>query len=245
MDECVGATESITELGLLRDQLDAMSAGTQNEFVTLFLPCALRQLEIIRINGDVTSKEHMARLAILTVLRALPAFVDAVRPHVDVIMPAILTVMREDVEDIAAEAMQLFTEMNKAFRSAVEQYVSPFLDFILEVARDFENISRNRLAAAAKGDGKILPMARMAFRLLNDAPVMIVLVFQLHRRFINEYIPRFVPAVMELLKVDMERPPSLQPEVRSINDLGNAEFITPARAAYIDYISAQIKVFNG
>lgn len=244
MDKCVGATESVAELGLLRDQLDAMSAGTQNEFVALFLPCALKQLEIIRINGDVTSKEHMARLAILTVLRALPAFVEAVRPHVDAIMPVILTVMREDVDDIAAEAMQLFTEMNKAFRSAVEQYVAPFLDFILEVARNFANISHSRLAAAAKGDGKTLPMARMAFRLLNDAPVMIVLVFQLHRRFINEYIPRFVPVVMELLEVDIEQPHDLQPEIHSVNDLGNTESITPARAAYVDYISAQIKVLS-
>lgn len=239
----LGAVESAKELGTLREELEILPANEQGEFVNLFVPWALKQLNNVKINVDTTSNEHATRSAIISIMRTLPAFVDSVRPYLEAIMPTILGVIREDSDDIATDAMQLFTDMNKAFRSAVEHYVPSFLDFILEVARDFDNITRTRLQMAnqvnAAMPGKT---ARMSFRLLHDAPVMIVLVFQLHRRFINEYIPRFVPVVISLLEVDATRPACDQPEIDSLEGITNTEATSALRGAFNDYISAQIKV---
>jgi transformation/transcription domain-associated protein len=213
--------------------------------VSKLVPWALQQLTSVKVSLDGNSAEHSGRLAVLMVMRVLPTYVEAVRPHVDAIMPVLLKIMTDDADDNAVEAMQLFTEMNKTYRSAVEQYVPAFLDFILELVRDFEKNSMARILESTKQDrakdGKTLCISRESTRLLNDAPVMIVLIFQLHRRFINEYIPRFVPVVVQLLEVDSERPPCNPLEIRNLEDLGKETF-SSSRGAFNEYISTQIKV---
>lgn len=216
-----------------------------------FAPWSLQQLSTVKVNFDDSSMEHAGRAAVLAIMRTtLPAFVESVRPHVDAIMPALLSVMTSDADDIAEEAMQLFTDMNKAFRAAVEQYVPAFLDYILELAKDFERVVKARIEAgtqsrsggkSSRRENKILRIARDSSRLLRDAPVMIVLIFQLHRRYINEYIPRFVPVVVQLLEVDVERPPNCPPDIKSVQDLGQ-EVCSVSRCVFNDYISSQIKV---
>lgn len=238
--------QCIADLAALRDQLELLPPSAQADFTSRLLPWAIEQLQSkIPISFKVASFEYRMRAAILSVLRLVPSFVDALRPFVDLLMPVLLSVIEHDADLVAADAMQLFTDMNKAFRAAVEAFVPPFLDFILGLATDFEGIKAARIKSALWQESNpdsetTAPPSKESFRLLHDAPVMIVLVFQLHRRFINEYIPRFVPVVVRLLQIDAERPSNILSPLQTLSEIEN-EPASPMRVAFGDYISAQVK----
>lgn len=255
----LGAVEAASELRSLRDRLELSTAEEQQEFAASFIPWALGQLQSSPVSLLASSPEHQARASILSLLRQLPALVpEATKAHVEPLMHAILQAMKTDAEDNATEAMHLFTEINKAFRSLTEQYVPAFLDYVLELAQNFKAIMKERLEPSlsdsstatrrnggrAEGEAtELLNPADRSFRLLHESPVMIVLVFQLHRRYINEYIPRFVPVVVRLLSLDAERPEYRLPDIRSISQLASEPVCRP-RGAFNDYISAQIKILS-
>lgn len=224
----------------MKELFELSSAHEQVCFIEAFLPWALEKLQSVQISFNAYSAEHNTRAGLLGILRIVPAYPDTARPHVEALTAAMFQVLQQDADDNAAEAMQIFMDLNKAFRAILEHHVAPFLDFILDLANSFEEITRERLADSSQTS--VLPLARRSFRLLHDAPVMIVLVFQLHRRFINEFIPKFVPVIIKVLQVDAERPTCQLPVIDSIEKLASQPVFTP-RGPFNDYISAQIKVF--
>lgn len=230
------------ELCGLKDLFELSCTGDQVGFLEAFLPWALDKLQKTKISFEAEATEHKLRAGILGILRVAPAFPDITRPHVEALASTMFHILQNDADHNAAEAMQIFMDMNKAFRATLEHHVAPFLDFILELAENFKEMTSERLAEGKRKS--ILAPARRSFRLLHDAPVMIVLVFQLHRRFINEYIPKFVPVIIKVLQVDAVRPPYKLPDIESIDQLASQPVCHP-RGAFNDYISAQIKVWCG
>lgn len=243
-----GVTDAaVADLVALRDWLEVLPASLQSDFINQFVPWALSVLnEKASVSLEGTGFAY--RNAVIGCMRGLPAYTEALRPHIDEVIRCTLRMMAEDVDENAAEAMQLYIDMNKAYRATVEQYVPPFLDFILDMAGKFDQLAKRVLDLAKKEDPFRIGAAphrlvRNSFRLLHDAPVMIVLVFQLHRRFINEYIPRYVPVIVKLLQFDADRPCCGQPELNSLSEVGG-EPQSPQRAIFSDFIACQIKVLS-
>ncbi len=262
--------DGVKTLRALREDLEVLPPASQADFVAQFIPTAMALLEgnpPCAIGADPAATDcaapsreeglhvHELRSALVAILRILPSYgAELIRPLIPTLMPLALKIMTEDADDNATEAMQFFTDMNKAFRSAIESYIPQFLDFILHVASSFDRIATSRLTssgAAAEDEGGFLS-AGSSFKLLHDAPVMIVLVFQLHRKFINEYIPRFVPVIIALLRVDVS--PPLGGNRRSTQQgaaapSGHSPQIENAcrvsrMSPFGEYISAQIKALS-
>jgi transformation/transcription domain-associated protein len=152
----------------------------------------------------------------------------------------VLEIIKSDVDNIAVDAMQIFIDLNKTFRSGVEDFVPQYLDFILYLVSSFENISRKIIDDSEKGI-YCNRYSSMSLRLLHDAPVIVVLLFQLHRKFINEYVPRLVPEIVKLLSVDIAGTNESLPPICSLEEVGD-ELQSPRRLAYIDFITCQVKV---
>lgn len=254
MDGCsnqsstLGVTDAAAaDLVALRDWLEVLPVSSQSDFINQFVPWAFSTLNE-KVPVSTEGPGFVYRNALIGCMRGLPAYTEALRPYIDEVIRCTLRIMAEDVDENAAEAMQLYIDMNKAYRAAVEQYVPPFLDFILEMASRFDQLAKRVLDSAKTEEPFRIGAAphrlvRNSFRLLHDAPVMIVLVFQLHRRFINEYIPRYVPIIVKLLQFDVDRPCGGQPELSSLNEVGG-EPQSPQRAIFNDFIACQIKVLS-
>lgn len=83
-----------------------------------------------------------------------------------------------------------------------------------------------------------------SFKVLIECPVMIVLLFQIHRKLISENIAKFVPQVIRTLGVAIERPPLVLNNSIGLEQVLAAENSRPLQSAYSDYISAQVKTLS-
>ncbi len=66
-----------------------------------------------------------------------------------------------------------------------------------------------------------------SFKVLTECPIIVVLLFQLYPRFLNQNIPKFMPLIVSTL--------GLQAPISARNT---------HRTAYVDFIAAQVKVCN-
>lgn len=151
------------------------------------------------------------------------------------LLDTLLFLIKEDIETNSADAMQIFIDINKALRSSVEEWVPCLLDFIIGLFTSFGTVIEERFAFPADQHGIIndnlsmIPSTK-SFKLLHDAPVMVVLLFQLHRRFIAEYIPQFAPLVVKAL---LQKPPTLA-----------STAIEAEKALFSELIGSQVKILS-
>lgn len=204
------------------------------------MPWAIKSLEEVPMSLDGLHNEF--RSGLLGCIKVVVfGYGEPLRPFLDGLVPVLLKTLQEDVDENAADSMQAFIDLNKFFRWALEQWVPIFLDFVLELMSNFACIARDIMEEARRGEHGTKKWACASFKLLHDSPVMVVLILQLHRRFINEYVGRFVPVVVQLLQSDEARPSSLLPPIQSIEQIGE-EPTNPLRSAFNDFIACQIKV---
>lgn len=93
--------------------------------------------------------------------------------------------------------------------------------------------------AESKAEPRQLVRSMYSFKVLTECPILIVLLFQLHRKFIQSHLPQFVPLIIRALSLQ----PAEQARIHSENPnfVGMSPAITD-RAAYNDFIAAQVKV---
>ena len=83
--------------------------------------------------------------------------------------------------------------------------------------------------------------AKTSFKVLIECPVMVVLLFQIHRKLVSENINRFAPQVIKALNVIIEVPPRTAPATL---DLDSLEQSNPVAVAFSDYVAVQVKTLS-
>lgn len=183
--------------------------------------------------------ERMAdtREAVLDIFSLLPGLGEALKPYLNDVMNILIRVLADESEANTLAAMHIFMELHKVFRGSVEASVQPFIDFVLKLLESFPvNIQKSSNTFACN------------VKLIIECPVMVVLLFQLHRKFINDNILKFVPLIMKILETSLA-PPSFTAESGKLSDdlsiLGSAEHgRSRSRQQYCDFIQAKVKVLS-
>jgi transformation/transcription domain-associated protein len=220
------------DLSVLKREMEIINEAEIVEFLSNFMPWTLNQLSSAGAEKSATSRE-----AVLDTFTLLPGLGEALKPYLNDVMSALIRVIAEDVEANALAAMHVFMELHKVFRGAVEASVQPFIDFVLKLLESFPTLVQKMSAPTTS-----------SVKLIIECPVMVVLLFQLHRKFINENILKFVPLIMKILEISLD-PPAFTPEMgKPIDDLsvlGSAELgRSPLRQQYCDFIQAKVKVLS-
>lgn len=103
-----------------------------------------------------------------------------------------------------------------------------------------EEKSGSSRRGSARGESSLLK-ATLSFKVLIECPVMVVLLFQIHRRLVADNINKFAPQVIQTLTVTVTQPVLPPPSTIGVESLS---WVNPLHAAYSDYISAQVKTLS-
>lgn len=215
-----------------------MEDGQSAEFLAAFVPWSVAFLT------SSTAGASPAREAVLEVISTFPGLNEAVRPYLNDVLGVLIRVLNEDGEQNGLAAMHTFMELHKVFRGACEASVQPFIDFVLKLLESFPAIASS--IASQKQTSKTGTPASQSVKLIIECPVMVVLLFQLHRRFINDNILKFVPLIMKILEISLPVPNAVNSTNSPSDDLSTlcSPIKNPARQAYCDFIQAKVKVLS-
>ena len=174
----------------------------------------------------------------------LPAFNEAIKPYLNDIMRVLLQILADDFESNGLAAMHLFMEIHKMYRGAVEASVQPFIDMVLGLLENYPDISTKLLCNDTPTDTRWV-LASKSVKIIIESPVMVVLIFQLHRKFINDNILKFVPFIIKILEISIPAP-KFEVETKKSDDLNlvTGQVICRSRQNYCDFIQAKVKVLS-
>lgn len=210
------------------------------EFISIFIPWSFTTFSSI----PPSESTFAIREGILEIYTLLPAFGEPLKPYLNDISSVLIKILAEDFEANGLTAMHLFMEFHKVFRGTVEASVQPFIDLVLCLLEKFPEISYNLSKNDSRMDTRFIP-ASQSIKIIIESPVMVVLLFQLHRKFINENILKFVPFIIKILEISIPTP-EYEVIAKASDDLSliNGQIGNRARQNYCDFIQAKVKVLS-
>lgn len=225
----------------LKKEIETISENEYPEFVSTFIPWSISAFSSLPAANESTFE---VREGILDIYALLPAFGESIKPYLNELMSILIKILTDDFEANGLTAMHLFMEFHKVYRGAVEASVQPFIDLVLGLLQNFPDISSNLLRSGAPVDTRLVPSSQ-SVKIIIESPVMVVLLFQLHRKFINENILKFVPFIVKILEISI---PSSEFEIDSkVSDdlsLISGQIKPRSRQHYCDFIQAKVKVLS-
>ena len=81
-------------------------------------------------NPDTLSTQHKLRNTILEIISRMPSN-EVLRPHAPHLVAVALDILNRDYEDNALLASKIIFDLYKVYRSLPQDYVQPFLDFVI------------------------------------------------------------------------------------------------------------------
>lgn len=218
-----------------------ISDSEHAEFLSLFIPWS-----ITAFSSHPPSSQDFFRIreSILDIYTTLPTFNEAIKPFLNEIMVILIQILADDFEANGLTAMHLFMEFHKMYRGAVEASVQPFIDMVLCLLEKFPEIAKKLLSCDSSFNTRLVP-ASQSVKIIIESPVMVVLLFQLHRKFINDNILKFVPFIIKILEISIPTP-KFETEAKPSDDLDliNGQLRCRARQNYCDFIQAKVKVLS-
>lgn len=171
----------------------------------------------------------------------------ALRPYAVQLLHLCTTVLATDAEENALVAIRITSELHKAYRPSLEQEAGPFLDHVAVLyshmgatcAHHFEGPGSappppSSADAAVTGEApaageeapRVLVPASRSFRVITDAPLIVMFIFQLYPRLMTVHTPALLPAMVDAVAFQGPEADTLQPHLR---------------AAYAELRAAQVK----
>ena len=88
-----------------------------------------------RPSPDTTSVEHKLRHTILDIINKMPSN-EVLRPHAPHLIAVAMDILNRDYEDNSLLASKIIFDLYKAYRSLPQDYVQPYLDFVVGAYRN-------------------------------------------------------------------------------------------------------------
>jgi transformation/transcription domain-associated protein len=242
----VGATVDSGELDIAKKLIETLPSADLTEYLSIFVPWAVSTLTSL-LGSSNPERTRGSREHLLEVISLLSVCGDATKPHLESLLALLVKVLWEDNESNGLTAMHIFMEMHKVYRGLAESSVQPFLDFVLKLLENYVLIAEKLVTAVIKGAGPLNPPALHSVKIIIESPVSVVLLFQLHRKFINDNILKFVPLIFKVLDISLPAPPIPDSaEVGTVRDLSgiSGQPRSPVRQAYCDFIQAKVKLLS-
>ena len=225
----------------LKKYIETISENDYVEFFSSFMPWSFSVFEAL---PPANEQCFSIRETLLDIYTVFPAFGESLKPYLNDIMSILIKILACDFEANGLSAMHLFMEFHKIFRGIVEPSVQPFIDLVLCLLEKFPEISWKLLQGNSSVDTRLIPTAQ-SVKIIIESPVMVVLLFQLHRKFINENILKFVPFIIKILEISIPAPEfKVDSKVSDDLSLISGQIHCLVRQNYCDFIQAKVKVLS-
>ena len=195
-------------------------------FIHTMVPLFLHYLSKLSSPKLYDCQEHRARLLVLEIINRIPNNHEALKSHASDANSVLISVLENDNEESGLVALRIFIDLHRNYRNVLEEReVQQFLDFVLKIYDKLKDTvhemfdSKNGLGlisptqaspmpasadtpssasdfSAISGNGKPLTRSLCSFKVLTECPIIIVILFQLYRKYVANNIPRFVEAII-------------------------------------------------
>jgi transformation/transcription domain-associated protein len=264
----VGPDDPTALLGLVTEVKESMEAVVHGErsyeqflhFLFAVFYNLLRQGAPQFVEGP----EQKVRNTVLDILNRLPTTA-ALQPYAANLLKLSMFLLEVENEDNAVICLRIIIDLHKNYRPMLEGDVQPFLDIVQKIYSDLPAtvaavFSAAAAAATSKPSDPSVPAKQQApptsaaaglaldaaaappgkkaaaaghglirstqsFKVLTECPIIVVLLFQLYPRYLHANIPKFMPLIVNTLGL-------VAPKAA----------LTTHRAAYVDFVAAQVKV---
>lgn len=240
----------------LRDSVEAHTVSADEElFVSQLLPEIMRLLSSVPVSMHARSPENKLRHGLLDVLSRLQLN-DSLKVASKDIMTAIMQLLETDNEENGVLAVKIYSNFQRAYKAHLVEFVQPFFDFVLQLGgsmpslvEELFSLQQTTQPQQPQHQGEVqLFKAVNSFKVLTECPIVIVLLYSTHRHLIAQSLPVFIPPIIDILS--LEAPPQEREHAAAA---AKGEFFCgvapaiwngPHRAAYGDFVTAQIKVMS-
>lgn len=232
---------NILDLSNLKKEMETIPDKEQSEFCSIFIPWSVSTLSTLPPSHQA---DFVVRENIIEMYALLPSFGEHLKPYVNEIMLVLIEVLSEDYEANGLSSMHIFMEFHKVFRGLVESSVQPFIDLVLSLLEKFPDICDNIFDSNLPSRSSYIPSSQ-SVKIVIESPVMVVLLFQLHRKFINDNILKFVPFIIRILEISFPAPQFvIDSKLSDDFTLISGQIHSSQRQNYCDFIQAKVKVLS-
>ncbi|KAJ3074848.1 hypothetical protein HDU98_010028 [Podochytrium sp. JEL0797] len=241
----------------IRDSMDIVHSIEYPRFLTFLVPafrCVLNEVEPGNTSG---APQHKLRNSVIEIIHRLP-LTEALRNYATELMTVLMSVLKSDNEENAVIALKVVVELHKIYKAELEGHVQAFFDVVLDMYRGMKKAVEDAFddptspippehsapggGASTEDANRALGPSMTSFKVLTECPIIIALLLQVHRNFVNSNVPLFVPLIMETLLLQ-PRAQRLAHESAAAN--GTIFFgVSPEiknRVAYSEFKALQVK----
>ncbi|KAG5438769.1 hypothetical protein PCANB_002489 [Pneumocystis canis] len=254
----------------LLEFLDVLQSNDYHNFLSKLIPAIIQVLNDEQSNLYDFSLEQKLHGSILNLLHRLPLN-ETFRPYAANVMQVLMKLLHIDNEENAIICLKIMIDFHRNFKQNLEEYVQPFLDFVLEIFRNMSQVVKesfpvinSSISSPSSTNIKSspeplsptnqpetnttsLPMrkSKYSFRVLTECPIIVVLLFQSHKQFISTNLSAFISAIIDMLSLQA----APQAEAHLIAASKNEIFIGVSpnilnKSLFGEFIIAQIKTMS-
>ncbi|KAI7863236.1 hypothetical protein BDF14DRAFT_1989138 [Spinellus fusiger] len=271
-DPAIAPALKVTIVNELRDQVEVFQTLEYPRFLSTLIPVFL---DILQNGTPVfvsNATEQKLRNIILEIIFRLPQ-TEPLKEFASDICKTLMYLMRVENEDNAVVCVKIIIDLHRSFKNVVEDQVQPFLEIVQEIFCNMEQTVKdcfdtpstpagsatpgnNSLSASSprpmspaadmsETPSKILPKSLYSFKVLTECPIIVVLLFQSHRRLAQENIMKFLPLIFETLGLQAKPQLEASNAARAKDEIFIG--VSPEiknRSVYCDFIVAQVKTMS-
>ena len=254
----------------VRDMLELIQSAQNARLLGQLVEACGQVLHTVRPVFSADSAEHRLRNTLLEIIQRLP-FTDSLKQYAAPLLGIVMDVLQNDNEENATICLRVIIELHKNYRNVpqLEEHVQTFFDFFksmlqlmqLNVQHLIENSDNDDMEVQYQHDsgndpdsaaevlfgsgegGRAFLKSVNSFKVLSECPIILVLLFQIYKKFINVNIPELVPLIAQVIQIRV----TVQ---QAYGDVSRPDFApgpNPAivnKSLYAEFIGAQVKIMS-
>ncbi|KAF9581361.1 hypothetical protein BGW38_001654, partial [Lunasporangiospora selenospora] len=254
----------------LRDSVEIFQSVEYARFLSILMPVFTDILQ----NGlpvfASNAPEQKLRSTILEILHRFPHN-DAFRAYAPDLLKLLMHLLQVENEDNAVTCLKTIIDLHRSYKQILESQVQPFMDIVKEMYGNMEQTVKDHfdnpgtpvgatpggpaaltsprpVSPAADGTdqpSKVLAKSLFSFKVLTECPIIVVLLFQTHRQYVNPNVHLFVPLIIHMLGLQASQQAEAQKQASARGEIFVG--VSPAirnRQVYTEFIVAQVKTMS-
>lgn len=227
----------------LREMIDTVRDADSGRVLPQMVPALLDLLRSGEVAFHKDAREYHFRRVLIEILHRISCS-DAIRGQAELLFKGMLHLLRHDNEENGVTCCKTLIDLVRSFRCLTPELVAELVPIFQRVLHNMRPLVDELLAeeSALLDEKALLPSVR-SFKVLAEMGMVIVTFSQTHRDIVAPSVQNTLPLNFEVLALESPAQKIARDNYEAMGGIwaGMAPTIQN-RHAYVDFISAQIKV---
>jgi transformation/transcription domain-associated protein len=230
----------------LREMIDTVRDADSGRVLPQMVPALMDLLRSGEVAFHKDAREYHFRRVLIEILHRISCS-DIIRGQAQFLFKGMLYLLRHDNEENGVTCCKTLIDLFRSFRNLTEELVSELMSIFRLVLQNMRELVDELLSeeSALLDEKALLPSVR-SFKVLAEMGMVIVTFSQSHRQMVTPSIQTTMPLNFEVLALESPAQKITRENYEAMGGFwaGMATTIKNHHA-YVDFISAQIKVREG